>query len=252
MKHPFSQSSASLKPTKSSIFLWNILAFQAGSLNAGGFLACNRFVTHVTGFATLFGTEFSFGKYSDAFGYLSVPIFFLIGSMISGYFIDIPIQRNTEPRHSWAFLILLLITGIVLALGITNNYGNFGETLQFGKDYSLLALLCLASGIQNAMVTSTYGSVVRTSHLTGLTTDLGIGLIRIFLGPKKPELKDREAFATFMRVGIILSFTVGSLFAAVIFTSLQWWGFLIPFLISLGLLLFSLGFFDKKSESEKR
>lgn len=162
---------------------------------------------------------------------------------------DLPLQKEDEPRHSWAFLILVLITGLVLLLGVTDYYGKFGETLEFGKDYSLLALLCLASGIQNAMVTSTYGSVVRTSHLTGLTTDLGIGIIRLFGAPSKPHLKDREIFATFMRVGIIISFTSGSLLAAAIFKTLEYWGFLVPFFISFGLLLLSLGFFSKKSEA---
>ena len=250
MKHPFSQSSASPKPTKSSIFLWNILAFQAGSLNAGGFLACNRFVTHVTGFATLFGTEFSFGKYSDAFGYLSVPVFFLMGSMISGYFIDIPMQKNAEPRHAWAFLILVLITGVVLALGVTDSYGEFGETLEFGKDYFLLALLCLASGIQNATVTSTYGAVVRTTHLTGLTTDLGIGLVRLASADWSSGRVQQEIHATSMRVSIIASFTLGSVVSAIAYLQTEYWGFVIPFIVSVGLWILSLAFLFKRGYSQ--
>ena len=34
---------------------WFLLAFLGGHVNAGGYLACHRFVSHVTGFATLAG-----------------------------------------------------------------------------------------------------------------------------------------------------------------------------------------------------
>ncbi len=234
------------RPLKSSIFLWNILAFQAGSLNTGGFLACQRFVTHVTGFATLFGSELAQKRDAQAFGYLSVPLFFLFGAMISALFIDLKIQSKNEPQYYISFGILVLITGTVLGLGVTNHYGEFGAPLEFGRDYSLLALLCLASGIQNATVTSAYGSVVRTSHLTGLTTDLGIGLVRIFSQALGAQAHAPELRATFMRIGIIIAFTAGSVFSGFIFTKLAYWGFAIPFTISLGLWLYSLGLLKQK------
>ncbi len=244
-------SSPTANPTKSSIFLWNILAFQAGSLNVGGFLACQRFVTHVTGFATLFGTELAQKRSFEAFGYLSVPLFFLAGAMISAIFVDLKIQSQQKPQYFVSFGILVLITGLVLSLGVTNNYGQFGATLEFGRDYSLLALLCLASGIQNATVTSAYGSVVRTTHLTGLTTDLGIGFVRLFSSVAHKKLDLREFHASIMRLSIIGSFTLGSVFSAFVFTELAYWGFLIPFVISLGLWLYSLGLFQKMRQVEQ-
>ena len=238
-------TSPTVAPTKSSIFLWNILAFQAGSLNVGGFLACQRFVTHVTGFATMFGTELAQKRDTQALGYLSVPLFFLAGAMISAVFIDRKIQAQKPPQYYLSFGILVLITGSVLAMGVTNHYGTFGAPLEFGRDYSLLALLCLASGIQNATVTSAYGSVVRTTHLTGLTTDLGIGFVRLLSSVGVEKLNPREVHATFMRLSIILAFTLGSVFSGFIFTEVAYWGFLIPFVISLGLWLYSLGLFKK-------
>ncbi len=232
-------------PSKSSIILWNTLAFQAGSLNIGGFLACQRFVTHVTGFSTLFGADLAQKKYLEAFGYLSVPVFFLIGAMISALFVDINLQKNKPPEYHHVFGILVFIMALIVGLGVTDHYGEFGTPLIFGKDYSLLALLSLASGLQNATVTSAYGAVVRTTHLTGLTTDLGIGMMRLFSSALSTEINKQELKATLMRVGIIVAYTLGSAFSAYIFLRVAYWGFMIPFVISFILWLYNLGVFKQ-------
>lgn len=66
--------------SKSNITIWMLMAFQAGVLNIGGFMACHRFVSHVTGFATFFGYELNQADSSHALGMLIVPLFFFIGS----------------------------------------------------------------------------------------------------------------------------------------------------------------------------
>ena len=68
---------------------WLLLAFMAGTINSGGFLACGRWVTHVTGFATFFGIDLVTGEYKLALSMLIVPMFFLLGSFVSGYLIDV-------------------------------------------------------------------------------------------------------------------------------------------------------------------
>ena len=75
------------------------------------------------------------------------------------------------------------------------------------------------------MITSAFGAVVRTTHLTGITTDLGIGLVRLFtsssLGDLAGPTRQRESRATIMRVGIISFFILGSTFSSFIFYSAQ-------------------------------
>jgi len=58
---------------------WFLLAFNGGMINAGGFLATGRFVSHVTGFATLFGIHLVNAKPDVALGALTVPLFFSLG-----------------------------------------------------------------------------------------------------------------------------------------------------------------------------
>ena len=74
---------------------------------------------------------------------------------------------------------------------------------------------------------------MRTTHLTGITTDLGIGLIRLWTDRHHLSKRDdREFFATQFRLGIIGSFILGSIMGAFLFQELKFLGFLIPFIIS--------------------
>jgi uncharacterized membrane protein YoaK (UPF0700 family) len=77
---------------------WFLLSFSGGCINAGGFLATGRFVSHVTGFATLFGVDIVNGQVEAAMGILSVPVFFLLGAFVAGLMIDRPIYLGRKPH----------------------------------------------------------------------------------------------------------------------------------------------------------
>lgn len=219
------------KHTPRNWAIWWTLAFQAGAINTGGYLACHRFVTHTTGFATLFGTGLAEGDFRDAFGMLFVPIVFVIGAMISAFFIDRRRLQGMRPHYA---TVLLMITSVLVGITIGGQFGlfgTFGEPLVLTRDYTLLVFLSFISGLQNAMITSVSGSVVRTTHLTGLTTDLGVGLMRILSNSHKTS-RDEETRNTLMRLGIIVSFVLGSASSGWIFFSHQYWGFALPATLS--------------------
>jgi uncharacterized membrane protein YoaK (UPF0700 family) len=235
----FSGSSNLDHYSKKNLLIWSALAFQAGSINAGGFLACHRFVTHITGLFTHFGAEIGSGHYAAALGMLSVPLFFIAGAMISGFLVDRNLHMEKPAKYATSFFLIFLGMMMVVFVGYQGGFGEFGAPLALGSDYSLLALLCLASGLQNATVTSASGAVVRTTHLTGVATDLGIGLVRIFL-PARGQSKSIESQRNFMRICILLSFALGSALATSVFIQTQYFGFLIPATISLALMVVSV------------
>ena len=229
-----------LKPR--NIRIWFALAFQAGAVNAGGFLACKRFVTHTTGFATNFATELATHHEGAALGMLSVPLFFLMGAMLTSYFVDLRISRGQEARYGApAFFVFLCLT-LAFALGITGRFGDFRDDLILRKDLVLLVLLSLASGLQNALITNSEGIVVRTTHLTGLTTDLATGLVRLICDRERrdPARLGYDSIATITRAGIIASFVAGSTVSAYLYLRVEFWGFAIPVATSLALLIYFL------------
>jgi uncharacterized membrane protein YoaK (UPF0700 family) len=218
-------------PSKIVVLHWFLLCLNGGCINAGGFLATGRFVSHVTGFATLFGVDIASWQLDAALGILSVPIFFLLGAFIAGLLIDRPVYQGKPPHFDWvmglcAFALFLAAAGDFLPMNA------FGQTTNLKHSYLLLALLCLASGLQNAAITSSSSRSVRTTHLTGLTTDLGLGLARLLLPNMKKELYAKELWANQLRVGSILAFVLGSVLGAWVFLHYGYRGFALPGLIA--------------------
>ncbi|HMN68421.1 MAG TPA: YoaK family protein [Bdellovibrionales bacterium] len=230
--------------TRLNMSVWMILAFQAGLLNIGGFMACHSFVSHVTGFATLFGIEAGGGNYLHAIGLLLVPLFFLLGAMISAFLVDVRLKMGRKPKYYIVFGVIFFLILVVEIAGFNGAWGKFGEPLAFTRDYVLLSLLCMICGVQNATVSLVSRSVVRTTHLTGITTDLGIGLMRVFYRRKIPEYRaSNEAQANWMRIGIITFFVLGSAAGYQWFRNWEFRGFIFPTVIA-GLLFFSALYFQ--------
>lgn len=216
-----------------TIIDWFSLAFLAGNVNAGGYLACARFVTHVTGFATLAGIDAASNRWGDAFGILSVPIFFLLGVIISAYHVERRVSEGKSPNYARVMGLVSFCLFLAGLGGILDWWSGFGAGVELSRDYSFLALLCMASGLQNAVLTSSSGSTLRTTHLTGTTTDLGIGLMRWAAMDSRDPEKKRELQANFLRIGLIVSFMIGSGVGAVLYINFHYWGFLLPIAISL-------------------
>lgn len=224
--------------------IWSVLAFHAGTINAGGFLACHRFVTHTTGFATQLGYDIAATKWQDAIGMLTVPLFFMGGAMISGYYVDRRIQLNLKPRFHTLFLMSAIFMGVVSLMGSIGLFGDFNQEFDIATSYLLIALLCLTSGMQNAMTTSGSASNVRTTHLTGHTTDLGISLVKS-LAIQDPERLKIERNKNQVRILVIGAFVLGSVVSTFLFLKFNYLGFLLPTLIS-----FTLYLTSKKDSSQ--
>ena len=203
----------------------------------GGFLACHTFVSHVTGYATLFGADLAIGRYTHAWSVLTVPLFFLIGAMFSGTIIDLRMRQNKKPLYPALFAFISLLLFIVSFFGVNGFLGEFGEPLNIPRDYFLLSVLCLICGMQNAAVTTASRAVVRTTHLTGITTDLGIGIVRVLANVLNKTENSEETSANLMRFAIIVSFVLGSIAGAYAFIKYQYLGFTLPALLSAGLFL---------------
>jgi uncharacterized membrane protein YoaK (UPF0700 family) len=213
------------------------MAFQAGAINVGALLSCHKFVTHTTGLLTTFGAEFALGNWINAIGFAIIPLFFLIGAMTSAYFIDHRIQTDKRPLYPVVMGVSFLILAMVVIGGKFGTFGQFGSELDMLKHFALLIGLAFTSGLINATVTSACGAVIRITHMTGLTTDLGIGLMRVFTRTHKINTRENEIRANLNRILIITSFAIGAGVSAIAFGKMGYGGFIIP--CGLALLLFN-------------
>jgi uncharacterized membrane protein YoaK (UPF0700 family) len=153
---------------------WVLLAFTAGSVNAAAFLACQRFVAHVTGIVTRIGMDV--GAWVLMLDYAIVLGCFIVGAMTSTVLVK---GRGAEQaaRRAWIPLALVTVTLVAVALGgLFGASGAFGGSVESGRDFALLSVLAFAMGAQNAATALRSGMAVRTTHMTGPSTDLAIGL----------------------------------------------------------------------------
>jgi uncharacterized membrane protein YoaK (UPF0700 family) len=209
------------------------MSFNAGSINAGGFLATGRFVSHVTGFATLFGVDLMSQRFDAALGILSVPIFFLLGAFLAGLLIDRPLHQKRVPHFDYVMGLSSICLFLAALQSDHSQFEKLEAMIHLKQVYVLLALLCLSCGLQNGAMTSSSGSSVRTTHLTGLTTDLGLGIAKILSLSKQDGAYLKEFRANELRAGSIVSFVLGSAIGAGVFMKLGFRGFILPGTIAL-------------------
>lgn len=217
---------------------WLLLVFASGCVNSGGWLAAARFTTHVTGFATLAGIQMTNRQWLDALSISSIPIYFMAGAMISGMLIDRRIQKDLPPLYGLPLMLSAALLGLVALGGELEWFDSFGKPESPSTDYLLLLLLALASGLQNGAVTTATGAVMRATHMTGLTTDLGLGLVRYYY-LSAPERR-MEVRATLIRILTLGAFVAGSIAGAYLFLTWHYNGFLVPALLSFGVALVTM------------
>jgi uncharacterized membrane protein YoaK (UPF0700 family)/anti-anti-sigma regulatory factor len=161
------------------------LAWVAGYTNIVTVLACGTATSHVSGTTTQWGLDLVMGRW----GLLGLTTFllvtFLAGAMLSGF------CTETGRRRGWESMYVLPITlqAILLAaLAVLVEFHETGAVAGGARLYAMVGVASLAMGMQNATITRISGGVVRTTHMTGVFTDLGIEIVQFMYW-----LRDRRA-----------------------------------------------------------
>ena len=209
-----------------NVKLASLLGMAAGFVNAAGFLGFATLTTNVTGHAALFAEKIASQDWSNARGIALWMFLFLAGAFISSFIVS-RIGRNQQ----YSYVIPILLEALILS-GVAIEGHRYDQST-LSKEVFAGSLL-FAMGLQNALVSMVSGSVVRTTHLTGTFTDLGIELAQILDRTRK----DRPALQSKinLRLVIILFFMSGALGGAYLFHACRFLSFFFP----VALLLFAL------------
>ena len=233
------------------------LASVAGFVNVVGVVVCGVAVSHVTGTVSALGREVGQGEWHllGIAGWLLA--WFLLGAMVSGLAIGAARARGWRSVYVMPMAIeafALAAMGVLVAQrGVAAESSSPLATGAFAAtQWSLSAVACLAMGLQNATITSISGGVVRTTHLTGVLTDLGIELSRLVAprgdvptppSPATDATRDRTSLhrerlrRLALLASILGSFLFGAGIAAIAMPRLAAWTMLPP----VALLLFVIG-----------
>ncbi len=189
----------------------SLLSFVAGIVNVAGFLSVQRLTTNVTGHFAFFVDEIFKFNFWEGFIFFLYIFFFFLGSFISNVIVEMVTRINDK---------LIYIIPIIIESVILFSIAIFGQFL-ISKNPNLLAFsLLFAMGMQNSLVTTISNATVRTTHLTGLFTDLGIELSQLFFYTKN-EQKVKLYSSIKLRLTIISFFFFGGLLGGIFYTSLK-------------------------------
>ena len=187
------------------------LCFVAGAANAGGFLAVGQYTSHMTGVVSSIADHIVLGNVTLALAGLGTLVAFLLGAMTTAWLVNWGLRHHLHSSYG----LPLLVEAVALLV-----FGLFGAAI---KLFALVFLpltvlvLCFIMGLQNAVITKISKSEIRTTHVTGLVTDLGIELGRLLyinrtgLGDKVLARRDKLRIQSLLIASFFTGGVVGAL-----------------------------------------
>jgi uncharacterized membrane protein YoaK (UPF0700 family) len=148
-----------------------LLAFVAGAVNAGGFLVVHLYTSHMTGFVSMLADSMVLGNMALVLGAIGALLAFVCGAATTAVIVNWSRQHGL---HAGFALPLLLEAALLLLFGLVGAT-TLNRTTPFAVPLTVL-LLAYLMGLQNALVSKVSSSQIRTTHMTGVITDLGIEL----------------------------------------------------------------------------
>jgi uncharacterized membrane protein YoaK (UPF0700 family) len=177
-----------------------VLTINAGFINGVTLRSINpQTVSSTTGAISAMGSYMVLNDWEETQVRFLLILGFSIGAAITGYFIP---SDNFSLNNSYLPVLIMEIVFICIALGIEVSYPD--------NDYFIYICAGIC-GLQNGMTTGYSGTIIRTTHMTGIHTDLGYELGKLVKG----QCKDPAKFIYFFV--IIGGYFLGAVCAGLIF-----------------------------------
>lgn len=197
--------------------LWSLLSLKAGMINAAGFLIVGSFVSHVTGFGTQLGMVLAgHEKYILTADILLIPISFILGSAYVGYKLDKNYSETKIPNYPHVQIVVTMVLALICVLFYSNFFSIQHQMIVDNKSLILISLLCFVCGLKNGLTTWSTQGKIRTTHMTGISTDIGIHLHKMFRSKKTSTKFPESKRVNVVRIMTLVSFSMGSCISAML------------------------------------
>lgn len=196
-----------------NVRLGTLTAFTAGMMNLASFIIFLSFASNVTGYYAIFAAELVKGNYYQVLVVFSWILLFFFGSFFANLVVIHVNSRNKYIAHAIPIGLEILC---LLGVGI---YGDFFYRETLAETEYLLSLMLFAMGLQNGLTASISNFQVKTTHLTGATTDLAI-LASMFTKKdfrNNRELRDKATLI----LSVAASYVGGAIVAGYIYQYVQ-------------------------------
>ncbi|WP_337021297.1 YoaK family protein [Pantoea anthophila] len=182
------------------------LAAAAGALNTAAFEIVGFFSANMTGNVSLLSDHLAKANPGTGLFFLAIVILFIAGSVLSTLVINSGRRRNI--RTIYAFVILAEGAALMV-LGVIENHFP-----PLSPGVVLILSLSFLMGLQNAVVTRISDARVRTTHVSGTATDIGIELAMLFeVLRRKISPKEAPLYLSRLRLHVLtlLAFLAGGI-----------------------------------------
>lgn len=193
---------------KDNIQLGVLTAFAAGMVNVASVAIFFSFTSNVTGHFAILAEEIAKQNWYQAAAVLAWIAAFFIGNFITNLIVIHAKEKSRQLSH---VIPLVLEIACLLSVGFYGQYF-YQETLM--ETEWLVGILLFAMGIQNGLTASISNFAVKTTHLTGLTTDLAI-LLSMFTKKSYRENEELKGKAQLL-LSVVTSYMIGGIIAGVI------------------------------------
>jgi uncharacterized membrane protein YoaK (UPF0700 family) len=150
--------------------LAHFLAFIAGATNAGGYVAVKQYTSHMSGIVSAMADATAVQDLGWLAAASSALLAFLVGAGSTAILVNWGRRRDL---HSEYALPLMVEAALLVCFGLTGGHLAHHEWFVVP---ATVALLCFTMGLQNAIITKISQAEIRTTHVTGMVTDIGIEL----------------------------------------------------------------------------
>lgn len=202
------------------------LTWIAGYTNALTILTCGQVTSHLTGVVSQLGVEVAEQRWSTT-GYLAgLLAMFLAGAFLSGVLVEFGRVRRMQSIYVLPMVVeALLLAGFALLV-------DWQATARLDVTDARIWLTfvpAFAMGLQNATITRISGGVVRTTHVTGVVTDLGLELSKLafrFVGRGRrltPQRANQDLWRALLLASILGSFALGAGLGTLAFDFAEAW-----------------------------
>ncbi|MDM0028782.1 YoaK family protein [Variovorax saccharolyticus] len=190
-----------------------LLAFNAGAVNAGGFLVLHMYTSHMTGFASQLADGLVLANAKLLLNALGAILAFTAGAAVCAVLVNWGRQQSL---HSVYALPVMLEALMMFPFGLMG-----AATLAWSTPFAVpitVLLLSFIMGLQNAVGSKTSGGSVRTTHKTGNITDLGMELGKALFLTRSRNSPHRQVRPNWLRMqssaGLVGMFVLGGIAGA--------------------------------------
>lgn len=221
------QNRKKTRTQKHNLQIAMLLSLVAGFINVAGFISIGVLTTNITGHFAFMVNDVVDSHFTEGLIYGFYVLSFLLGAFSANFLVELMFIKNERFIYSVPLGLEILLISIVAF---------FGYDLEHAYQTWIAVVLLFAMGMQNSLVTKISKAVVRTTHLTGLFTDLGIELSQLFF-VKSLENRLKLKSTILLRLTIIIFFFLGGIFAGFIFPVLHFKSlYLMALLLALALI----------------